>query len=189
MRGTVGDDGGMPGFADYVGDPVQKTGFHALDGVDLFNLMVIPADRGADRGDAAAALGAGEHLLRGAPRLPDGRRAGRLDGHAGAAGRWCRTASDVDALRATVVKDHSAVFYPDVVVNDRGMLRTMGPAGSIAGLMARTDATRGVWKAPAGTEADVRGIVGLATSTHRPGERRPEQAGRELPPELSQPAS
>jgi phage tail sheath protein FI len=27
--------------------------------------------------------------------------------------------------------------------------------------MARTDSQRGVWKAPAGTEADIRGIVGL----------------------------
>ena len=31
----------------------------------------------------------------------------------------------------------------------------------MAGLFARIDGTRGVWKAPAGTEADLRGIVGL----------------------------
>jgi phage tail sheath protein FI len=31
----------------------------------------------------------------------------------------------------------------------------------MAGIMARTDATRGVWKAAAGIEADIRGIVGV----------------------------
>jgi phage tail sheath protein FI len=35
------------------------------------------------------------------------------------------------------------------------------PSGGIAGLMARIDETRGVWKAAAGTEADIRGIVGV----------------------------
>jgi hypothetical protein len=37
----------------------------------------------------------------------------------------------------------------------------IGPTGAIAGLMARIDSSRGVWKAPAGTEADLRGITGL----------------------------
>jgi phage tail sheath protein FI len=53
------------------------------------------------------------------------------------------------------------VYYPNVRVNDRGIIRTIGPAGTIAGLMARIDAGRGVWKAPAGTEADLRNIAGL----------------------------
>ena len=36
------------------------------------------------------------------------------------------------------------------------------PAGYIAGVYARTDAERGVWKAPAGTAATLSGAVGLA---------------------------
>ncbi len=36
------------------------------------------------------------------------------------------------------------------------------PSGYIAGLYARMDASRGVWKAPAGTEASLNGVVGLA---------------------------
>jgi phage tail sheath protein FI len=36
------------------------------------------------------------------------------------------------------------------------------PSGFVAGLYARTDARRGVWKAPAGVEASVNGVVGLA---------------------------
>jgi phage tail sheath protein FI len=160
VAGLPGDDGGMPGFADYVGDPVQKTGFHALDGVDLFNLMLLPADR-----EMTEALR--RQLWGPASIYCQSRRAFLIvDGPASwtdAQGRPAvvQNTADVDALRATVVKDHSAVFFPDVVINDRGVLRALGPGGSIAGLMARTDASRGVWKAPAGTEADVRGIVGL----------------------------
>jgi uncharacterized protein len=36
------------------------------------------------------------------------------------------------------------------------------PSGYVAGLYARIDATRGVWKAPAGAEAGLNGLVGLA---------------------------
>jgi len=59
------------------------------------------------------------------------------------------------------VKDYSAVFYPDITVDQNGLKRDIGPSGALAGLFARIDSTRGVWKAPAGTEADLRGIVGL----------------------------
>jgi phage tail sheath protein FI len=35
------------------------------------------------------------------------------------------------------------------------------PCGLIAGAMARTDRTRGIWKAPAGLDASLNGILGL----------------------------
>lgn len=37
------------------------------------------------------------------------------------------------------------------------------PCGFVAGLYAKTDATRGVWKAPAGTDASLVGVMGLRT--------------------------
>jgi phage tail sheath protein FI len=37
------------------------------------------------------------------------------------------------------------------------------PSGYVAGIYARTDGRRGVWKAPAGTEANLSGTLGLAT--------------------------
>jgi len=42
-----------------------------------------------------------------------------------------------------------------------GLVREFPPSGFIAGVMARTDATRGVWKAPAGLEATLRGVSEL----------------------------
>jgi phage tail sheath protein FI len=44
---------------------------------------------------------------------------------------------------------------------NNGKLRSFGPSGTIAGIYARTDTTRGVWKAPAGTDAVLVGVQGL----------------------------
>ena len=54
---------------------------------------------------------------------------------------------------------NGAVYWPRLALNDplTGARREVGPSGSIAGILARTDATRGVWKAPAGIEATLRG--------------------------------
>jgi phage tail sheath protein FI len=41
-------------------------------------------------------------------------------------------------------------------------LETFVPSGAIAGLIARTDATRGVWKAPAGIDASLSGVRELS---------------------------
>src|SRR5213076_1291245 len=46
-------------------------------------------------------------------------------------------------------------------IDEAGLRKPTGAAGAVAGLFARTDNTRGVWKAPAGTEADLRGVIGL----------------------------
>ena len=64
-------------------------------------------------------------------------------------------------LRTGLVKDHAAVHYPNLVIDEDGRRVVTAPSGAVAGLMARTDEARGVWKAAAGTEADLRGIVGV----------------------------
>ena len=60
---------------------------------------------------------------------------------------------------------NSAVYYPWIKIADPlngGKLRDVAPSGTIAGLYARTDSARGVWKAPAGTEATLVGAQGVA---------------------------
>lgn len=60
---------------------------------------------------------------------------------------------------------NSAFFFPWVTAPDprkQGALRSFPPCGFVAGIFARTDASRGVWKAPAGTEASLTGATGLA---------------------------
>jgi hypothetical protein len=59
---------------------------------------------------------------------------------------------------------NAAAYFPRLDIPDpmQGYRpRAMASAGTIAGLYARIDASRGVWKAPAGTEATLRGPTGV----------------------------
>jgi phage tail sheath protein FI len=62
---------------------------------------------------------------------------------------------------AVPASTNAALYWPRVTVSDpaaEGRPRNIGPSGAIAGAIARTDATRGVWKAPAGIEATLGGV-------------------------------
>jgi phage tail sheath protein FI len=65
----------------------------------------------------------------------------------------------------TVKSSYAAVYFPWLtMVNPTGGVPDplpVPPSGFVAGQYARTDSRRGVWKAPAGTEANVTGAVGL----------------------------
>src|SRR5712675_2927326 len=64
----------------------------------------------------------------------------------------------------SVSRSHNAaLYYPRLQVPDPlhgNQLASFAPCGAVAGIYARTDAARGVWKAPAGTEATVLGAQG-----------------------------
>jgi phage tail sheath protein FI len=60
---------------------------------------------------------------------------------------------------------NAALFYPRLRQADPargGLVGTFAACGAVAGVMARTDGTRGVWKAPAGIDATVTGVLGLS---------------------------
>lgn len=72
-------------------------------------------------------------------------------------------------LKALAKSSHAALYFPWIEIADpyskiSGATRFAPPSGAIAGLYARTDNRRGVWKAPAGTEASILGAVGVAVS-------------------------
>ena len=59
---------------------------------------------------------------------------------------------------------NAALYFPWVLAPDKlqeNRPREFPPCGFVAGLYARTDASRGVWKAPAGTEASLTGAIGV----------------------------
>jgi len=67
------------------------------------------------------------------------------------------------------LREHSsyaALYFPWLRIKDMNTasIVTAPPSGAVAGVYARFDATRGVWKAPAGSEATVRGVSGLSVS-------------------------
>jgi phage tail sheath protein FI len=59
---------------------------------------------------------------------------------------------------------NAAVFFPRIKQADAalgGQIEVFPACGTVAGVIARTDARRGVWKAPAGTDAALTGVAGL----------------------------
>jgi uncharacterized protein len=141
-----GNDGGPPIAADY------DAAYTTIDAeVDLFNLLVLAPD-------AAVSV---QSLYPNASIFCRNRRAFLLMDPPDSWTTAQIASTGVNALRIGLVKDYSAVFFPPLTVDENGLKKNVGPAGAIAGLCARIDGTRGVWKAPAGTEADLRGVVGL----------------------------
>jgi hypothetical protein len=141
-----GKDGNKPLASDY------DAAFDKIDkDVDLYNLMVLPPD-------AAVPI---QNIYANASIRCQRRRAFLL---MDAPSSWTNVqvaVAGLTTLRTGLVKDYSAVFFPRLLIDEKGLKKPLGPSGAIAGLCARIDGTRGVWKAPAGTEADIRGIVGL----------------------------
>lgn len=71
----------------------------------------------------------------------------------------------VGARGLTANGRNGALYFPRVRRPDPlrdGAVREFAPCGAVAGVMARTDAARGVWKAPAGVEAALAGVTGPA---------------------------
>jgi len=55
--------------------------------------------------------------------------------------------------------NYAAVYFPTLQIPDQlkgNELKSVGASGTMAGIYARTDADRGVWKAPAGIETGLR---------------------------------
>jgi hypothetical protein len=80
--------------------------------------------------------------------------------------------ANIQTLFGQGVGDHAAVYFPRLQVPDalnNFNQRTVAASGTVAGIFSRTDANRGVWKAPAGTDASlVNATVGVTPSTGLP---------------------
>ncbi|MBW2739200.1 MAG: phage tail sheath subtilisin-like domain-containing protein, partial [Deltaproteobacteria bacterium] len=150
--GAPASDGNAPTLTNY------RNAFEVLDKeVDLFNLMILPTDEDHSASTTASLWGPASVFCQ-------KRRAFLLmDPPAswGTVQDATHPSTGVNSLRVGLVKDHSAIFYPRITITENGLKKNIGGSGAIAGLMARIDGSRGVWKAPAGTEADLRGIAGL----------------------------
>lgn len=153
-----GDDG-APIDAAQVSDAAAletpRHGIYALENADLFNLLVIPpfapgAEVGIATWDAAAA-----YCVRRRAMLivdPDA--------------DWDEPSDVISGLGGMVTRSaNAALYFPRIRVPDplkENRLETFAPSGAVAGVIARTDAQRGVWKAPAGQEATLNGVPELS---------------------------
>lgn len=152
-----GQDGDMPGLNDY-----DRAYAIAARDIDLFNLMVLPRvlsdGSGNAQGDAER-----EPLWGPASVFCRDERAFLLIDPPTA---WTDAQSAVNgigAVRTGAVGDHAMITWPRLRIADpqTGLLKTIDPSGTVAGVAARIDGSRGVWKAPAGLEAGLRGVRAL----------------------------
>ena len=151
VSGESGSDGDIPGTGAWDGSggspgtDALNGGLDALDKIApyIFNLLCIPA---------AAALGTPENVYKPAITFAGKRRAFVIvDVPA-----KVETTDDAVKEVAKYPDDHCALYFPRLEIPDplNGYRpRNVGASGTVAGIYARVDANRGVWKAPAGIEA------------------------------------
>jgi phage tail sheath protein FI len=157
-----GDDGEPPAVEDFQGSRDLKTGIYALEKADLFNLLCIPPATRQNNTDPTVYQAAMAYCReRRAMLIVDPQ-------HEWGASPATAAASARDGLSALGLSGtdarNAALYFPRVVQPDPQrdrQLDTFVPCGIIAGVMARTDSQRGVWKAPAGLDAALNGIQGL----------------------------
>jgi phage tail sheath protein FI len=151
--------GADPVLTDF--DPCWKM----LDDVDLFNILCIPPNKHlTDTLASVWPVAAAYCVKRRAFLLVDPPKGWTSGGKASRTliSKPATALNDVDVTGTDA--RNAAVFYPRVMEQDPlndGRLGTFVPCGVLAGLFARTDATRGVWKAPAGVDATLKGVLKL----------------------------
>lgn len=159
---STATDGAAITDALVTGSETPPAGMRLLDPVDLFNLMCIPPlAPGTDVANATWASAAAYCQDRRALLIIDSPAA------------WSASAdtavsdaeTGVNTLRGTVGNDsarNAAAYYPRLRIADplhENRLASFAPGGAVAGVMARTDSQRGVWKAPAGLDASLSGVT------------------------------
>lgn len=133
------------------------TGVFLLDHVDLFNLLCVP-------GETTPAI------LSQLDQYCQGRRAFLIadsDPNINTFTTAATSYAGPSGLSQVIpgVNNNAAIYFPWVQAPDplnQNVPRFYPPCGFVAGMYATTDANRGVWKAPAGTETALTGATGVA---------------------------
>lgn len=154
---TGGADGKVlnPNESGFEGalQPTSGTGgVYYLDRIDLFNLLCVPGETNA------APLASLQKFCR------DRRAILIADCASNASLTTLANGPDTSLTGNDAI--NAAFYFPWVMAPDplqENRAAEFPPCGYVAGLYARTDSGRGVWKAPAGTEASLTGVLGVKT--------------------------
>jgi len=157
---TVGLDGGDLTDAQFTGPgtEVNKTGLFALEKADLFNLLCIPPYQANNNVSTS--------LVEAAANYCEKKRAFYL---VDPPSEWTSKTKAVKGATDNVGtrSKNAAIFFPRLMeqnpLRDQ-QIEAYVPCGAVAGVFARTDAQRGIWKAPAGQEATLSGVPKLSVS-------------------------
>ncbi len=137
---------------------VNKKGLYALEQADIFNILCIPP---YDTGDVST------QLIGIAGSYCEERRAFYVVDPPSA---WTTPAQVLTGMAANpdqvgTRSKNAAIYWPPLVEPNpfKGdVMENFVPCGAVAGVYARTDAERGVWKAPAGLDAVLKNVPDLA---------------------------
>jgi phage tail sheath protein FI len=158
-------DGGLLAAADFLpaGAQADKRGLFALEDLyardGLFNLLCIPPyldDGGVDVNVIATAAAYCEQ--RRAMLIVDS-----PPGWGSIAAASSGFSAEPDQVGAR--SRNAALFFPRLNMANplrEGQIEAFAPCGVVAGIFARTDAQRGVWKSPAGLDAVMVGVSSLS---------------------------
>ncbi len=138
-----------------------KRGMYALEKTDLFNLLVIPPYKGT--GDLGTLDVDNDVVTNGLVYAKARRAVMVLDPPPS----WTDKGAAKTGAAATPFtrSDHGALYFPRINQSDPlrgGQVMTFAPSGAVTGLIAATDAKRGVWKSPAGLDTSLTGVASLA---------------------------
>ncbi len=169
VQGTGGNNGAP--LADDVatataltGTSEPKTGMQALLNADIFNILVLPPLAVSDGDPVLVPTTAVSAAL----TLCFNQRAILL---VDAPASWDNISLAVTGAASPPVSGDSArnaaLYFPYLRITDPdpaqgGRKINMPASGAVAGVYARTDTQRGVWKAPAGTDASLNGVPELS---------------------------
>ncbi|SYX84032.1 phage tail sheath family protein [Paenibacillus alvei] len=138
-----------------IGHETEKTGMYALDNIAPFhfNILCMPAAANLDINNYKGTYTKVKSYCedKRAVLLVDIQK--NIETVEGLLGEFF---CEMDDLRSS----NSVAYFPRLQIPDalnENRPRSVGPSGTLAGIYARTDATRGVWKAPAGTDATLVG--------------------------------
>ncbi|MFN2183316.1 MAG: phage tail sheath family protein [Anaerolineae bacterium] len=154
MEGRV-DDGLALTSAEFTGHEAAKEGLYALEHADIFNLLCIPPYTQDDDVESTVLAAAATYCEKRRAML-------LLDPPATWVGK--DKAKEEFPTVPGVSSPNAAIFFPRIKAPNplrENQAEAFAPCGTVAGIFARTDATRGVWKAPAGLDATLRGVTGL----------------------------
>jgi hypothetical protein len=140
----------------FTGDEAGKKGIYALKDADIFNLLIIPPYTATK--DVSALV------LSSAVAFCNERRAMLI---VDPPADWSSKDKAVSGfpINGLSPDPNAVIYFPRIKKANplRGnQIDVYAPSGAIAGVIARTDLQRGVWKAPAGLEATINGVTGLS---------------------------
>jgi phage tail sheath protein FI len=136
----------------------DKKGMFALEQADIFNLLCLPPYKGAGED-----MDVDTNLVAAAAAYCEKRRAMLI---VDSPASWkTKDAAKNGVGNIGTDSRNAALFFPRL--REQNPLRdnqteTFAAAGAIAGIFARTDTQRGVWKAPAGLDATLTGVPALS---------------------------